>query len=178
MQRLEVIDRLKMVLERLAADGDAFLDNERGLDGGERVSLDGVGRVSKFEVLHMLEVAQPARSARAQPIKLGFFLGDASNELVHVGPHMRRPSCNRIRGNARRLPIEGPLRARLGHRRTTRAAPMTQFWSRRACELSPYAPGEQPRMANLVKLNTNESPFGPSPLALDAIRAAAADTDT
>jgi len=55
---------------------------------------------------------------------------------------------------------------------------MTQFWSRRACELSPYAPGEQPRMANLVKLNTNESPFGPSPLALDAIRAAAADTDT
>jgi len=31
-------------------------------------------------------------------------------------------------------------------------------------------------MANLVKLNTNESPFGPSPLALEAMRAAAADT--
>ncbi len=52
---------------------------------------------------------------------------------------------------------------------------MNPFWSQLARTLSPYVPGEQPRMANLVKLNTNESPFGPSPLALDAIRAAAAD---
>ena len=36
-------------------------------------------------------------------------------------------------------------------------------------------PGEQPRVADLVKLNTNESPFGPSPRALEAIRAAATD---
>jgi histidinol-phosphate aminotransferase len=42
--------------------------------------------------------------------------------------------------------------------------------------LSPYVPGEQPRIAGLVKLNTNESPFGPSPKALAAVRAAAADT--
>jgi hypothetical protein len=53
---------------------------------------------------------------------------------------------------------------------------MNPFWSQIACELSPYVPGEQPRIANLVKLNTNESPFGPSPLALEAMRAAAADT--
>jgi histidinol-phosphate aminotransferase len=53
---------------------------------------------------------------------------------------------------------------------------MNQFWSRLARELSPYVPGEQPRMADLVKLNTNESPFGPSPLALEAMRAAAVDT--
>jgi histidinol-phosphate/aromatic aminotransferase/cobyric acid decarboxylase-like protein len=45
---------------------------------------------------------------------------------------------------------------------------MKAFWSRIARELSPYVPGEQPRIANLVKLNTNESPFGPSPLALEA----------
>jgi histidinol-phosphate aminotransferase len=53
---------------------------------------------------------------------------------------------------------------------------MNPFWSQLARELSPYVHGEQPRRANLVKLNTNESPFGPSPLALEAMRAAAADT--
>jgi histidinol-phosphate aminotransferase len=53
---------------------------------------------------------------------------------------------------------------------------MNPFWSQTARELSPYVPGEQPRIANLVKLNTNESPFGPSPRALEAMRAAAADT--
>ena len=52
---------------------------------------------------------------------------------------------------------------------------MNPFWSQIARELSPYVPGEQPRLANLVKLNTNESPFGPSPLALAAMQAAAAD---
>ena len=49
-------------------------------------------------------------------------------------------------------------------------APMNPFWSRTARELSPYVPGERPRIADLVKLNTNESPFGPSPLALEAMR--------
>ena len=53
---------------------------------------------------------------------------------------------------------------------------MNPFWSQIARDLSPYVPGEQPRIANLVKLNTNESPFGPSPRALEAMRAAAADT--
>ncbi len=50
---------------------------------------------------------------------------------------------------------------------------MNPFWSQTARELSPYVPGEQPRIANLVKLNTNESPFGPSPHAVEAMRAAA-----
>ena len=53
---------------------------------------------------------------------------------------------------------------------------MNPFWSDLARELAPYVPGEQPRVANLVKLNTNESPFGPSPLALESMRAAAADS--
>jgi len=53
---------------------------------------------------------------------------------------------------------------------------MNPYWSRIARELSPYVPGEQPRIANLVKLNTNESPFGPSPRAMAAMQDAAADT--
>lgn len=53
---------------------------------------------------------------------------------------------------------------------------MNAYWSELARELFPYVPGEQPSVANLVKLNTNESPFGPSTLALEAMRAAAADS--
>jgi histidinol-phosphate aminotransferase len=53
---------------------------------------------------------------------------------------------------------------------------MSRFWSALTHRLSPYTPGEQPRMANLVKLNTNEHPLGPSPRALEAIRAEAADS--
>ncbi len=40
-------------------------------------------------------------------------------------------------------------------------------------ELVPYVPGEQPRIPNLVKLNTNENPYPPSPRALAAIADAA-----
>jgi histidinol-phosphate aminotransferase len=52
---------------------------------------------------------------------------------------------------------------------------MNAYWSALARELKPYVPGEQPRIAELVKLNTNESPYPPSPRALAAIRAAASD---
>jgi histidinol-phosphate aminotransferase len=53
---------------------------------------------------------------------------------------------------------------------------MSRFWSSLTHDLKPYVPGEQPRMAELVKLNTNESPLGPSPRALEAIRGEAIDT--
>jgi histidinol-phosphate aminotransferase len=52
---------------------------------------------------------------------------------------------------------------------------MSRFWSRLAHDLEPYVPGEQPRIPGLVKLNTNESPTGPSPKVLEAIRAEAGD---
>jgi histidinol-phosphate aminotransferase len=52
---------------------------------------------------------------------------------------------------------------------------MSRFWSSLTHDLMPYVPGEQPGMAELVKLNTNESPLGPSPRVLEAIRAEAAD---
>lgn len=50
------------------------------------------------------------------------------------------------------------------------------FWSPRVRALEPYVPGEQPRIAGLVKLNTNENPYPPSPAALDAIQHAAGDS--
>jgi len=40
-------------------------------------------------------------------------------------------------------------------------------------QLVPYVPGEQPKMANLVKLNTNENPYPPSPRVVTAIEQAA-----
>jgi len=53
---------------------------------------------------------------------------------------------------------------------------MSRYWSAIVHGLTPYVPGEQPRLDNLVKLNTNEHPYGPSPLALEAIRAATGDS--
>lgn len=46
---------------------------------------------------------------------------------------------------------------------------MSRFWSPVVKTLTPYVPGEQPQMQRLVKLNTNESPYGPSPKALAAV---------
>lgn len=47
---------------------------------------------------------------------------------------------------------------------------MSPYWSPIVAALTPYVPGEQPKIANLIKLNTNENPFGPSPRVLEAIR--------
>ncbi len=52
---------------------------------------------------------------------------------------------------------------------------MSRFWSPFVRDLVPYVPGEQPKIANLVKLNTNEHPFGPSPRAIEAMKAAVGD---
>lgn len=52
-----------------------------------------------------------------------------------------------------------------------REYPMSRFWSQVVNDLTPYVPGEQPKIANLIKLNTNENPFPPSPKVLAAIQA-------
>jgi len=53
---------------------------------------------------------------------------------------------------------------------------MSQFWSDIVHELIPYTPGEQPKVQALVKLNTNENPYGPSPKVVAAINAEVTDS--
>ncbi|WP_235811788.1 aminotransferase class I/II-fold pyridoxal phosphate-dependent enzyme, partial [Pseudomonas syringae] len=52
---------------------------------------------------------------------------------------------------------------------------MRKFWSPFVSDLVPYVPGEQPKLTRLVKLNTNENPYGPSTKAVEAMRAALTD---
>ena len=40
---------------------------------------------------------------------------------------------------------------------------MSKYWSDLVRDLEPYVPGEQPKIAGLIKLNTNENPYPPSP---------------
>jgi histidinol-phosphate aminotransferase len=52
---------------------------------------------------------------------------------------------------------------------------VSKYWSEIVHDLTPYVPGEQPKLANLVKLNTNENPYAPSPRVMEVLRAEATD---
>ena len=52
---------------------------------------------------------------------------------------------------------------------------MSKFLSKSKQTLAPYTPGEQPKVLNLIKLNTNESPFPPSPKVIEAVSAQAVE---
>lgn len=48
---------------------------------------------------------------------------------------------------------------------------MSRFFNRSLDRLVPYTPGEQPQDQQYVKLNTNESPYPPSPGVIAALNA-------
>ncbi len=50
-----------------------------------------------------------------------------------------------------------------------------RFWSPEVRELEPYVPGEQPKIQNLLKLNTNENPYPPSPKVKAAVETVLVD---
>ena len=52
---------------------------------------------------------------------------------------------------------------------------MSVYWNERTRNLKPYVPGEQPRDRKFIKLNTNENPYPPSPLVIEAIQKAAGE---
>lgn len=53
---------------------------------------------------------------------------------------------------------------------------MTDFWTDSVRGLTPYVPGEQRSGPDIVKLNTNENPYPPSPQVIDALRAVSGNT--
>lgn len=53
---------------------------------------------------------------------------------------------------------------------------MSRYWSAKVRQLDPYVPGEQPKIDKLIKLNTNENPYGPSPLVIQALEEQAASS--
>ena len=58
---------------------------------------------------------------------------------------------------------------------------MSDYWSEKVRRLAPYVPGEQPGNRRygdrqLIKLNTNENPYPPSPLVIEAVNRAASES--
>ncbi|MEX1307038.1 MAG: histidinol-phosphate transaminase [Eubacteriales bacterium] len=49
---------------------------------------------------------------------------------------------------------------------------MAQYLSKKAQSITPYVAGEQPKGKNIIKLNTNENPYPPSPKVIRATKAA------
>jgi hypothetical protein len=79
-----MIDRLHVILERLAADRDALLDDQRGFGCRQRVPLDRVRRVGQFKIMDMLKVAQPPGcQGLRESIQFGLLRGDLLQKFVH-----------------------------------------------------------------------------------------------
>ena len=65
-----MVDGLQMILEFLAADRDAMLDDQVGFGLGERVSLDGIRRIGELEIGGAFELGQRRGRPRAEAVEL------------------------------------------------------------------------------------------------------------
>lgn len=50
------------------------------------------------------------------------------------------------------------------------------MWEEYVRSVEPYVPGEQPKIANLIKLNTNENPYPPAPGVYEALKNMSVDS--
>jgi histidinol-phosphate aminotransferase len=50
-----------------------------------------------------------------------------------------------------------------------------KFWEENIRRVTPYTPGEQPKISDMIKLNTNECPYPPSPMVEQAIKSMDSD---
>ena len=44
------------------------------------------------------------------------------------------------------------------------------MWEEYVRTVEPYVPGEQPKVSNLIKINTNENPYPPAPGVFEALK--------
>src|SRR5271156_6778211 len=74
--RLVMIDRFEVILERLAGDCDPVLDDQGRLGGRERIPIDRIRGVGEFEIVDMLEIAEGGAKLRANSVQLRLLDGD------------------------------------------------------------------------------------------------------
>lgn len=47
---------------------------------------------------------------------------------------------------------------------------MSKLWLDKIRKVDPYIPGEQPKVVNILKLNTNENPYPPAPKVIEELK--------
>lgn len=62
------------------------------------------------------------------------------------------------------------------HRICSKGEVKMKAWENKIRRVTPYTPGEQPKQSNVIKLNTNENPYPPSPRVTKVLRQMTTDT--